>query len=298
MVDLSLVLDVSSSIGAQWSAVARRRADLHQLVRRGARSSWRCSRSATARKCSMRCRRAAASTRRRWSSDVPTTLPGGSTAMVEGLYRGWDELRSVPTGIAVGPPHHRALHRRRVQQRARRSTIRRRSPRALRTYDFPQNCRRHARPDLGLSARLRASTTRNRAPHRPSFDRRPRRSCGTAHSLLPAAAGGGAVPAGDELPHASSQRRASRPPFPLQTNALKVDGVPQSAARGLRDLSRRQVSQPGLEHQQRRAQPRRDHRQRGAQRHRRLQASASTPSAWASSCGSTSARGPKPPRAS
>jgi len=31
-------------------------------------------------------------------SDVPQLLPGGSTLMVEGLYRGWDELRSVPTG--------------------------------------------------------------------------------------------------------------------------------------------------------------------------------------------------------
>src|SRR5207244_5438546 len=30
--------------------------------------------------------------------DVPSTLPGGSTAMVEGLYRGWDELRSVASG--------------------------------------------------------------------------------------------------------------------------------------------------------------------------------------------------------
>ena len=29
---------------------------------------------------------------------IPNTLPGGSTAMVEGLYRGWDELRVVPAG--------------------------------------------------------------------------------------------------------------------------------------------------------------------------------------------------------
>ena len=29
-------------------------------------------------------------------------LPGGSTHMVEGLYRGWDELRSVPTGTQSG----------------------------------------------------------------------------------------------------------------------------------------------------------------------------------------------------
>ena len=33
---------------------------------------------------------------------VPSTLPGGSTNMVEGLYRGWDELRSVPAGSQSG----------------------------------------------------------------------------------------------------------------------------------------------------------------------------------------------------
>jgi hypothetical protein len=35
-------------------------------------------------------------------SDVPSTLPGGSTAMVEGLYHGWDEQRSVPAGTQSG----------------------------------------------------------------------------------------------------------------------------------------------------------------------------------------------------
>ena len=49
-----------------------------------------------------RCRRRAASTRRRSTATCPTTLPGGSTNMVEGLYRGWDELRSVPAGQQSG----------------------------------------------------------------------------------------------------------------------------------------------------------------------------------------------------
>ena len=35
-------------------------------------------------------------------ADIPNTLPGGSTAMVQGLYRGWDELRSVPNGQQSG----------------------------------------------------------------------------------------------------------------------------------------------------------------------------------------------------
>src|SRR5690606_36989503 len=35
-------------------------------------------------------------------SDIPQNLPGGSTAMVEGLYRGWDEVRAVPLGQQSG----------------------------------------------------------------------------------------------------------------------------------------------------------------------------------------------------
>jgi hypothetical protein len=35
-------------------------------------------------------------------NDVPQNLPGGSTLMVEGIYRGWDELRTVPNGQQSG----------------------------------------------------------------------------------------------------------------------------------------------------------------------------------------------------
>ena len=35
-------------------------------------------------------------------ADVPNALPGGTTAMPEGLYRGWDELRSVASGQQAG----------------------------------------------------------------------------------------------------------------------------------------------------------------------------------------------------
>ena len=50
----------------------------------------------------MRCRPAAASTRPGMIADIPNSLPGGSTNMVEGLYRGWDEVRSVPIGSQSG----------------------------------------------------------------------------------------------------------------------------------------------------------------------------------------------------
>src|SRR4029077_10103774 len=35
-------------------------------------------------------------------ADIPNTLPGGSTNMVEGIYRGWDQLRSVPATTQSG----------------------------------------------------------------------------------------------------------------------------------------------------------------------------------------------------
>ncbi len=72
-------------------------------------------------------------------NDIPTTLPGGSTNMVEGLYRGWDEVKSVPSGSQSGvrvivlftdgasnsvPGDYPAAAG---------------QPRALRTWDFPDN---------------------------------------------------------------------------------------------------------------------------------------------------------------
>ena len=102
MVDLSLVLDVSSSIGAEWATVRDAAADVHRLVRRAARSC----RPADVQQRRAGARRhagcAAASTRPKVIADVPGVLPGGSTNMVEGLYRGWDELRSVPAGQQSG----------------------------------------------------------------------------------------------------------------------------------------------------------------------------------------------------
>jgi Flp pilus assembly protein TadG len=101
LVDLSLVIDVSASIGSRWPAVrdaARsfiewfdERSDRMSLVTfsNGARVLDQMPGSRGFDKA-------------RLMSDVPQTLPGGSTLMVEGLYRGWDELRSVPSGQQSG----------------------------------------------------------------------------------------------------------------------------------------------------------------------------------------------------
>ena len=102
MVDLSLVLDVSSSIGSRWPAVrdaARTFVDAFDanndrlsLVTYGNGASVR----------RRRCRRSRGFDKATVDDRHSQRLPGGSTAMVEGLYRGWDELRTVPAGQQSG----------------------------------------------------------------------------------------------------------------------------------------------------------------------------------------------------
>jgi Flp pilus assembly protein TadG len=101
MVDLSLVLDVSGSIGSRWSAVrdaARefinafdQNADRMALITygNGARVVVPMESTRGFNKTGM-------------IAAVPETLPGGWTPMAEGLYRGWDEVRWVPTGQQSG----------------------------------------------------------------------------------------------------------------------------------------------------------------------------------------------------
>jgi Flp pilus assembly protein TadG len=101
MVDLSLVLDVSSSIGSKWGAV---RDASRSFVDGFAAAQDRVAlifysngaRVVDAMPAGRGFDKA------RVMSDIPNSLPGGSTAMVEGLYRGWDEMRSVPNGQQSG----------------------------------------------------------------------------------------------------------------------------------------------------------------------------------------------------
>jgi Flp pilus assembly protein TadG len=97
MLDLSLVLDVSSSLGGGWPAVrdatkafigafdpANDRLALTTFGN-GANVLDQMSASRGFNKAAV-------------ISHVATNLPGGSTNMVEGLYRGWDEIRTVAGG--------------------------------------------------------------------------------------------------------------------------------------------------------------------------------------------------------
>ena len=101
MVDLSLVLDVSSSIGAQWNAVRdASRAFVNAFDAKNDRVALATFGNGADVLDMMPSTRGFNKTK--VVADVPSTLPGGSTNMVEGLYRGWDELRSVPAGTQSG----------------------------------------------------------------------------------------------------------------------------------------------------------------------------------------------------
>ena len=101
MVDLSLVMDVSSSIGWRWRYVREAaQSFVNAFDQRNDRVSLvffgNGARVVNAMPAGRGFDKAAV------MADIPATLPGGSTAMVQGLYRGWDELRSVPNGQQSG----------------------------------------------------------------------------------------------------------------------------------------------------------------------------------------------------
>ena len=229
MVDLSLVLDVSSSIGSQWGAV---NAAASTFVNSFDKNNDRLALLTFSDGAKVL--NAMPSTRgfnkAGMMSNIPTVLPGGSTAMVEGLYRGWDELRSVPAGSQSG------LRVIVLFTDGASNSV----PgdygtgpgKGLRTYDFPQNPgdtfgQTWNSPhitglyDTGTGANTVGidTTVPWNSPDTPF----------TANAAWP-----------KYLPVASlhtNQRSAGIPvSFPLQTASLTVNGVPQSSTRGLRDF--------------------------------------------------------------
>ncbi len=234
MVDLSLVLDVSSSIGSQWPTVrdaARTFIDsfdpAHDRL-----SLLTFSNGATVIDPMPSTR---GFNKTRVEADVPNTLPGGSTLMVEGLYRGWDELRSVPGGTQS------SLRIIVLFTDGASNGVPGNYPGApgiatsLRTYDFPQNAvdpdgqtwnspqivglfdtqSGNQAPSFNLAVPWNSTTTLAQAPFLPVT---------TWHTH-----------------HRSSGIPTS---FPLQTNTLTVNGAPQDSRRGLRHFNAAQGQYP------------------------------------------------------
>jgi Flp pilus assembly protein TadG len=234
MVDLSLVLDVSSSIGWKWGAVRdAARTFVSSFDQNNDRISLITFGNGARVLDAMPSSRGFNKTK--VMNDIPNTLPGGSTNMVEGLYRGWDEVKSVPSGSQSGirvivlftdgasnsvPGDYPAAAG---------------QPRALRTWDFPDN---GADPD-------------NQTHANPHIDGLYHTETGAA---LPAVTlttfwnSTQTIPQVPFLPVTSKHffhRSAGIPDnFPLQTNALKVDGQPQNVRRALRNFNAAQGKFP------------------------------------------------------
>jgi hypothetical protein len=240
-VDLSLVLDVSSSIGAQWAAV------------NSAASTFVNSFDAAHDRVALLTFSDGAKVldpmpatrgfnKTQVMSDIPSTLPGGSTAMVEGLYRAWDELRSVPAGSQSGlrvivlftdgasnsvPGDYGA------------------GPGVgLRTYDFPQNpgdTYGQTWNSPHITGMYDTQTGANTVGIDTTVPWDSTNTPFTANNAWP-----------KYLPLASAHthhRSVGIPTsFPLQTAALNVDGMSQSATRGLRDFDAAAARYPAEVH--------------------------------------------------
>jgi Flp pilus assembly protein TadG len=101
LVDLSLVLDVSGSIGTAWPAVRdAARSFIDSFDKNGDRMAL--VTYSYGAKVLDPMPSGFGFDKARLKADVPNSLPGGTTAMPEGLYRGWDELRTVPLGQQAG----------------------------------------------------------------------------------------------------------------------------------------------------------------------------------------------------
>ncbi|MGH8637265.1 MAG: VWA domain-containing protein, partial [Burkholderiales bacterium] len=228
MVDLSLVLDVSSSIGSGWAAVRdASRAFVNSFDRNGDRVALVTYSNGSRVIDPMPSSRGFDKTR--VMADIPNSLPGGSTAMVQGLYRGWDEVRSVPRGQQSGL-RVIVLFTDGASNSVPGVYPGASDSRGLRTYDFPK-----VYPD----------------PDGQTWDTPT--IAGLYDTETGAASGGynAQVPVTDAttspfaslpyMPQASfhSEHRSSGIPttFPLQSPSLTVNGASQQSRRGLRHFN-------------------------------------------------------------
>ena len=238
MVDLSLVLDVSSSIGAQWGAVRdASRAFVNSFDAAQDRLALLFFGNGVSVVDQMPSGRGF--DKSGMMADIPSTLPGGSTNMVEGLYRGWDEVRSVPIGSRSGL-RVIVLFTDGASNSVPADWDGSGIGRGLRTYDFPHDPsetagQTHDNPFITGVYNTNNATQGALATPTPINFSQPWNTRWT--TTRPAG-----MPAYAHWMPATSMHSNRRSPgiptsFPMQTNALNVNGVPQSTARGLRDLT-------------------------------------------------------------
>ena len=228
MVDLSLVLDVSSSISSQWGAVRdAARTFINSFDAAHDRLALLTFSDGAQVINPMPATRGFDKTG--MISNVPSTLPGGSTAMVEGLYRAWDELRSVPAGSQSG------LRVIVLFTDGASNSV----PGdfgtgpgvGLRTYDFPQNAG-DTHGQTWNSPHITGLYDTQTGANSVGIDTTvPWDSTNTPFNANPA------WPKYLPVASAHTHHRSAGIPtsFPLQTVSLNVDGVPQSSTRGLRN---------------------------------------------------------------
>jgi Flp pilus assembly protein TadG len=240
MVDLSLVIDVSSSIGWRWPYVRdAARAFVDSFDAAHDRISLVFFGNGGRVIDAMPAGRGF--DKARVMADIPNALPGGSTAMVQGLYRGWDELRSVPNGQQSGL---RVIVL--FTDGASNSVPGVYNPglpgqvRGLRTWDFPDGTCPDPDSQTHADPRIDGLYHTDTGTQGPSFSQ-PVPWNSTTVITSP----NGGVPWMPAASSHSEHRSAGIPTtFPLETNSLTVEGAPQASRRGLRHFNTAQNRYP------------------------------------------------------
>jgi Flp pilus assembly protein TadG len=227
MVDLSLILDVSSSIGSQWSTVRDAvRTFVNSFDAANDRMSLLTFSNGATVLDAMPSGRGF--DKSRVMSDVPNTLPGGSTNMVEGIYRGWDELRTVPAGTQSSL-RIIVLFTDGASNGVPANWDGTGVAKSLRTYDFPKN---YPDPDgqtwndptiggLYDTGSATSGASPSLSLHTTDWSDKTV-TLGGAYTYMVA-----------NTLHTHHRSSGIPTQFPLQTNALNVNGAPQNSRRGL-----------------------------------------------------------------